>query len=132
MSIHFPNLLILYPQPYSEEKFSEKLVEAMRKAGIDERYIKAYKKTGLIVTEDNVDLKSRLIHVTHTKNWVCAKCPHESKIDKSSKKYYKKIIAVPMYLLVGQEDQIGLKGFRFHDLRHTWCSRMCELGVSLL
>lgn len=25
--------------------------------------------------------------------------------------------------------RIGLEGFRFHDLRHTWCSRMCELGI---
>ena len=25
--------------------------------------------------------------------------------------------------------KIGLAGFRFHDLRHTWCSRMCELGI---
>jgi integrase len=24
---------------------------------------------------------------------------------------------------------IGLPRFRFHDLRHTWCSRLCELGV---
>ena len=28
----------------------------MKNAGIDERYIKAYKKTGLLVTEDNMDL----------------------------------------------------------------------------
>jgi len=32
------------------------MVDAVRKAGIDERYINAYRKTGLIVTEDNVDL----------------------------------------------------------------------------
>jgi integrase len=25
--------------------------------------------------------------------------------------------------------RIGLEGFRFHDLRHTLCSRMCELGI---
>ena len=25
--------------------------------------------------------------------------------------------------------KIGLAGFRFHDLRHTWCSQMCALGV---
>ncbi len=44
------------PQPYPEEKYTEELIEAMMKAGIDERYINAYKKTGLIVTEDNIDL----------------------------------------------------------------------------
>ena len=43
-------------QPYPEEKYTEELIEAMRKAGIDERYVRAYKKTGLIVTEDNMDL----------------------------------------------------------------------------
>ncbi len=26
-------------------------------------------------------------------------------------------------------DKIGLPDFRFHDLRHSWCSRLCELGV---
>ena len=44
------------PQPFSEEKISGIFVDAMRKAGIDERYINAYKKTGLIVTEDNMGL----------------------------------------------------------------------------
>ena len=44
------------PQPYPEEKYTEELIEAMRKAGTDERLIRAYKKTGLIVTEENMDL----------------------------------------------------------------------------
>ena len=44
------------PQPYSEENFNKTLIEDMRNAGIDERYIKAYKKTGLLVTQDNMDL----------------------------------------------------------------------------
>jgi hypothetical protein len=44
------------PQPYPEEKYTEELVDAMRKANIDERLIRAYKKTGLIVTEENIDL----------------------------------------------------------------------------
>lgn len=44
------------PQPYPEEKYTEESIEAMRKAGIDERYINAYKKTGLIVTQENIDL----------------------------------------------------------------------------
>ena len=44
------------PQPYPEDKYTEELVDAMRKAGMDERYIKAYKKTGLIVTQENMDL----------------------------------------------------------------------------
>ena len=44
------------PQPISEQKYTEGLVDAMREAGIDERLIKAYKKTGFIVTEENKDL----------------------------------------------------------------------------
>jgi hypothetical protein len=44
------------PQQLSEEKISGIFIDAMRKAGIDERYINAYRKTGLIVTEDNIDL----------------------------------------------------------------------------
>ena len=44
------------PQPYPEEKFTEEIVESMREAGVDERLINAFKKTGLIVTPDNLDL----------------------------------------------------------------------------
>jgi len=44
------------PQPYPEEKFTETIVESMREAGVDERLINAYKKTGLLVTQDNLDL----------------------------------------------------------------------------
>lgn len=44
------------PQPLSEEKISGIFIDAMRKAGIDERHINAYRKTGLIVTQDNMDL----------------------------------------------------------------------------
>ena len=46
-------------QPYSEEKIKEAietLVEDMRKAGVDERYINAWRKTGLFITPENVDL----------------------------------------------------------------------------
>jgi len=47
------------PQPYSEEKIKEALeilVEDMRKAGVDERHINAWRKTGLFITPENVDL----------------------------------------------------------------------------
>ena len=44
------------PQPYPEEKFTEEIVESMREAGVDEKLINAFKKTGLIVTQDNLDL----------------------------------------------------------------------------
>jgi len=38
------------------EQLVEEVVQAMRKAEIDERYIYAYRKTGLFITEENVDL----------------------------------------------------------------------------
>ena len=44
------------PQPYPEEKFTEEIVESMREAGVDEKLINAFKKTGLLVTQDNLDL----------------------------------------------------------------------------
>ena len=44
------------PQPYPEERVTEIIVESMREAGVDKRLINAYKKTGLIVTQDNLDL----------------------------------------------------------------------------
>ena len=43
-------------QPFSKEIFNEELSEIMRKTGIDERLIKAYKRTGLIVTQENMDV----------------------------------------------------------------------------
>ena len=44
------------PKPYPEEKVTEEIVESMREAGVDEKLINAFKKTGLIVTPDNLDL----------------------------------------------------------------------------
>ena len=44
------------PQPYPEEKFTEEIVESMKEAGVDEKLINAFKKTGLLVTQDNLDL----------------------------------------------------------------------------
>ena len=44
------------PQPYPEEKFTEEIVESMREAGVEEKLINAFKKTGLLVTQDNLDL----------------------------------------------------------------------------
>jgi hypothetical protein len=44
------------PQPYPEEKFTETIIESMREAGVDEKLINAFKKTGLLVTQDNLDL----------------------------------------------------------------------------
>ena len=39
------------PQPYPEERVTEEIVESMREAGVDEKLINAFKKTGLIVTQ---------------------------------------------------------------------------------
>ena len=44
------------PQPYPEEKLTEAIIESMREAGVDEKLINAFKKTGLLVTQDNLEL----------------------------------------------------------------------------
>ena len=47
------------PQFITEQtrgRLIEQMVEAMRNAGIDEGYIYAYRKTGLLITEENVNL----------------------------------------------------------------------------
>ena len=40
----------------TRERLIEQMIEAMRNAGIDEGYIYAYMKTGLLITEEDVDL----------------------------------------------------------------------------
>ncbi len=44
------------PQPYPEEKFTEEIVASMKEAGVDEKLINAFKETGLLVTQDNLEL----------------------------------------------------------------------------
>ena len=44
------------PQPYPEEKFTEAIIASMREAGVDKKLINAFKKTGLLVTQDNLNL----------------------------------------------------------------------------
>jgi len=47
------------PQVITEQtrgRLIEQMIQAMRNAGIDEGYIYAYRKTGLLITEENVDL----------------------------------------------------------------------------
>ncbi len=43
------------PQPYPEKKFTETIIASMREAGLDEKLINAFKKTGLLVTQDNLE-----------------------------------------------------------------------------
>jgi hypothetical protein len=47
------------PQPYPEEKMTQEMVTAMRRAGIDETRIYAYQKTGMMITETNYDQWSK-------------------------------------------------------------------------
>jgi integrase len=94
--------------------------------------------------KENVNLRKRVIHVTHTKNWEMRDIPMNEMLTKVLKEAIKKFPESP-YVFVNPKtgkpytsiktsfnkalEKIGLAGFRFHDLRHTWCSRMCELGV---
>jgi integrase len=94
--------------------------------------------------KEHVDLRKRVIHVTHTKNWEVRDIPMNEMLTKVLKEAIKKYSESP-YVFVNPKtgkpytsiktsfnkavEKIGLAGFRFHDTRHTWCSRMCELGV---
>ena len=44
------------PQPYHPDRMTAEIAGAMRLAGIDERRIFAFAKTGIILTKDNCDL----------------------------------------------------------------------------
>jgi len=56
----------------------------------------------LDITKDNVDLKSRIIHVTHTKNWEVRDIPINQKLTKVLKEIIDKKTIAPMYLLAEQ------------------------------
>ena len=96
--------------------------------------------------KDNVDINKRMIHVTHTKNWEIRDIPMnelltkvlKAAIDRSPKdnpyvfpspKTGKPFTSIKTTFTKAVK-RIGLEGFRFHDLRHTWCSRMCESGTA--
>ena len=95
--------------------------------------------------KENVDFSKRIIHVTITKNWEIRNIPMsdlltkvlKGAIDRSPKdnpyvfpspKTGKPFTSIKTTFTKAVK-RIGLEGFRFHDLRHTWCSRMCELGI---
>ena len=103
------------------------------------------KREILDLTKDNVDFKKGLIHVIHTKNWEIRDIPMNETLTKILEEVIDKSPEDSPYVFANPKtgkpytdiktgfpkavEKIGIKGFRFHDLRHTWCSRMCELGV---
>jgi integrase len=94
--------------------------------------------------KEHVDFKNRMIHVTLTKNWEKRNIPMNELLTKVLKEIIKEDPDTP-YVFTNPKTgkpytsikttftkavkRIGLEGFVFHDLRHTWCSKMCELGV---
>ena len=96
--------------------------------------------------KENVDFKNRIIHVTHTKNWEVRDIPMNKKLTNVLKRVIESSLDDNPYVFPNPKTgkpftsikttftkavkRIGLEGFRFHDLRHTWCSRMCENGVA--
>ncbi len=103
------------------------------------------KREILDLEKGNVDLKNWIIHVTRTKNWEVRDIPMNESLTKILKDVIDESSKESPYVFVSNRTgrpfkdvksgfkaalrSIGLGGFRFHDLRHTWCSRMCELGV---
>ena len=118
---------------------------------IQERLITQNQKAFELAREDffrkliEADLKNRIIHVTRTKNWEVRDIPMNESLTKILKGVIDKSSKESPYVFVSHRTgrpfrdvksgfkaalrRIGLGGFRFHDLRHTWCSRMCELGI---
>jgi len=95
--------------------------------------------------KDNVDIKNRIMHVTHTMNWEIREIPMNESLTKILKEVIEDIPDASPYVFTSHRTgeafknikngfnkavkALGLKGFRFHDLRHRWCSRLCGLGV---
>jgi len=86
-----------------------------------------------------------MIHVTHTKNWEIRDIPMNELLTKVLKEAIDRTPKDNPYVFPNPKTgkpftsiktsfnkavkKIGLSDFRFHDLRHSWCSRLCELGV---
>ena len=103
------------------------------------------KKEIFDLRKDNVDINKRMIHVTHTKNWEIRDIPMTELLTKVLKEVIDESLKDNPYVFPSPKTgkpytdiktsftravkKVGLPGFRFHDLRHTWCSRMCELGA---
>jgi integrase len=118
--------------------YAKDMVQVALNAGMRKREI-------LDLTKDNVDIGNRMIHVTHTKNWEIRDIPMNELLTRVLKEAIGRSPVDSPYVFTNPRTgkpfgdikngfqkavrKIGLKGFRFHDLRHTWCSRMCELGV---
>ena len=86
-----------------------------------------------------------MIKVVHTKNWEIRDIPMNERLTKVIKEAIGKSPKNSPYVFPNPKtgkpytsikttfnkavERIGLEGFTFHVLRHTWCSKMCELGV---
>ena len=86
-----------------------------------------------------------MIKVVHTKNWEIRDIPMNERLTKVIKEAIGKSPKNSPYVFPNPKtgkpytsikttfnkavERIGLEGFTFHRLRHTWCSKMCELGV---
>ena len=95
--------------------------------------------------KENVDFKNRMIHVTRSKNWEIRDIPMNETLTRMLKEVIETSPDDSPYMFSNPKTRkpytsikntftkavkrIGLEKFRFHDLRHTWCSRMCELGI---
>jgi integrase len=103
------------------------------------------KKEIFDLMKDNVDFNKRVIHVTNTKNWKVRDIPMNDLLTKTLKEVIQNDSSDSPYVFTSNRTGeafkdikngfnraakvIGLKRFRFHDLRHTWCLRLCELGI---
>ena len=100
----------------------------------------------LMLLKENVNLKKRMIHLTDTKNGEARDIPLSAMLTTVIKEAIARSRKDSPYVFASPKtgkpftdvktsfskatEKVGLAGFRFHDLRHTWCSRMCELGIA--
>ncbi len=103
------------------------------------------KKEIFDLEKNNVDFEKRIIHVTHTKNWEARDISLNELLTKVLKEVIEDSPEDSPYVFNSHRTgeafrdikngfnkalkRIGMAGFRFHDLRHTWCSRLCALGI---
>ena len=100
----------------------------------------------LTLRKEHVNFQKRLIHVTHTKNGEVRDIPLIAMLTMVLKEAIARSRADSPYVFANPKTgrpyrdvktsftravkEIGLQGFTFHMLRHSFCSRMCELGVA--
>lgn len=93
----------------------------------------------LSLTWQNIDFKSKLIHIEESKNGERRSIPISDSLlnelkeieERNSNERVFKSLHVPMFHFKKLVEKCEIKNFHFHDLRHTFASWLAIKGVSL-